>query len=82
MTETITPTAKAIGLRKSLDLMRKPGTRLVQTKSANGPAFYIVPGGYVDRATAAKIINHPQVRAGRDGMWPGMDQTWRMESVK
>jgi hypothetical protein len=69
---------KAIGYKKATDLMRLPGTRLVRTRSAHGDVFYVVPGGYVEPATAAKIIKHPQVIASEDGMWPGMSQTWRL----
>jgi hypothetical protein len=69
---------KAIGFLKAMDLMRLPGTRLVRTRSTTGDVFYVVPGGYVEPDTAAKIIKHPQVVAGEDVMWPGMSQTWRL----
>ena len=70
--------SKAIGYNRAIDLMRLPETRLVQTHSERGTVFYVVPGGYVEPATAQKIISHPQVRASEDGMWPGMSQTWRL----
>jgi len=69
---------KAIGLRKALDMMRKPEVRLIKTRSANGDVFYISPGGYVEPTTAKKLIQHPQVRGAEDGLWPGMSQTWRI----
>ena len=69
---------KAIGLRKALDMMRKPEVRLIKTKSANGDVYYLVPGGYVEPKTAEKLIQHPQVRGAEDGMWPGLSQTWRI----
>jgi hypothetical protein len=66
--------SKPIGLRKALDLMRRPGTRMIVSSGT----YYIVPGGHVDRDVAAKIIAHQQVSAGADGLFPGMDQTWRL----
>jgi hypothetical protein len=69
---------KAIGFRKAIDLMRLPGTRLIQQKTEVGAVHYVVPGGYVSPATAQKIKDHPRVLTGRDGLWPGHEQTWRM----
>ena len=72
---------KAIGLNKALDMMRRPGTRLVKMFSDAVPAgfaHYIVPGGYVTPETAAKIKAHPLVRCSHDGLFPGQDQTWRL----
>jgi hypothetical protein len=69
---------KAIGFKRAMDLMRLPQTRLVRTHSERGPVFYVVPGGYVERDTAHKIIKHAQVHASEDGMWPGHSQTWRL----
>jgi hypothetical protein len=40
--------------------------------------YFIVPGGPVDDQTAQKIKDHPQIRAGKDGLFPGMEQTWRI----
>jgi hypothetical protein len=69
--------SKALNLRCALDLMRKPGTRMIISSGT----YYIVPvGGCVDLSVAAKIIAHPQVSAGEDGLFPGMDQTWRLSS--
>jgi hypothetical protein len=58
---------KAIGERKGIDLMRR-GSTLIQTNSQTGGVFYLAPGGYVEPDTAAKIIKHPQVVAGEDGV--------------
>lgn len=72
---------KAIGLKKALDMMRLQGTRLVQmhtTGSPEGVAHYVIPGGYVEPDVAEKIKTNPQVVAGEDGLFPGHNQTWRM----
>lgn len=72
---------KAVGLKKALELMRQPGTRLVRMytdKAPDGFAHYLVPGGYVEPSTAEKIKDHPLVCASEDGLFPGHDQTWRL----
>jgi hypothetical protein len=67
-----------LSYRKAIDRMRMPETRLVQTHSPQGDAFYVVPGGYVEPDTAEKIIKHPQVVGSPDGLFPNMPQTWRI----
>jgi hypothetical protein len=42
--------------------------------------WFVVPGGPVNDETADRIINHPSVIGGKDGLFPNHDQTWRMES--
>jgi hypothetical protein len=70
-----------ISLNRALDMMRRPGTRLVKmyTNAAReGFAHYIVPGGYVAPEIADKIKAHPLVRCSHDGLFPGQDQTWKL----
>jgi hypothetical protein len=73
-----------IALRRALDLMHRTGTRLVlmhtNTRSGNGVAYFIVPGGAVDRETAEKIKKHPAVTASGDALFPNMSQTWRLRT--
>lgn len=72
---------KAVGIKKAMDLMHRTGTRLVRMctdQSPEGVAYYLVPGGYVAPDTAEKIMKHPAVVAGADGLFPGHDQTWRV----
>jgi hypothetical protein len=57
--------------------MRKPNARLVRMNS-RAEGFFVVPGGPVEDGVADRIMNHPLVRAGRDVLFPGHDQTWRM----
>lgn len=81
MSTAIAQPTKAIGYKKALDMMGRTGTRLVKMRadgSASGFAYYIVPGGYVEPDTAEKIKAHPFVQAMEDGLFPGMDQTWRL----
>jgi hypothetical protein len=71
------PTLK---LEHALQRMRS-GARLVHM---HGPAssanWFIVPGGPVTDIVADKVREHPAVVAGADGLFPGLDQTWRMVS--
>jgi hypothetical protein len=70
---------KAIGYRKAVDMMRKPEGMLIKT----GGVHHLEPGGYyVEPKTAEKLIQHPQVRAAEDGLWPGLSQTWRFTAGK
>jgi hypothetical protein len=44
-----------------------------------GSKHFIVPGGEVSDEVAAKIKASGNVVASKDGMFPGLDQTWRMQ---
>jgi hypothetical protein len=69
----------ALGLARAMEAMRRPDSRLVKMhQGVGGFAFYVVPGGPVEREVADKIKSHPLVRPGADGLFPGHDQTWRM----
>jgi hypothetical protein len=67
-------------LTDAMDAMRRPDARLIQTFSYYGkPDYWIAPSvGRVDPDIAKKIIAHPQVIGGRDALFPGHHQTWRM----
>jgi len=67
----------------AMDAMRKPDARLIQTFSYYGkPDYWIAPGGgRVEQKIAEQIIAHPQVVGGKDALFPGHHQTWRMRSV-
>jgi hypothetical protein len=70
--------AKSIKHDRAVDLMRA-GARLCLMHNNDGFIYYVVPGGPVTTETAEKIKQHPLVRAGRDGLLPGHDQTSAME---
>jgi hypothetical protein len=70
---------KSTKLNKTLDVMRKPDARMIQTNHNGCPDYGIVPYGVrVEAHIARQIINHPQVVGSKDSLFPGMDQTWRM----
>jgi hypothetical protein len=70
-------------LNKAMDLMRRAEARLIQTFSFYGkPDYSIAPGGgRVEQKIAEQIIAHPQVIGGKDALFPGHHQTWRMRPV-
>jgi hypothetical protein len=65
-----------------MDAMRRPGSRLIQTFSYHGkPDYWIAPsGGRVEQKIAEQIMAHPQVEGGKDALFPGHHQTWRMRA--
>jgi hypothetical protein len=72
---------KTLSFNRALDLMRFDGARLLKmhtNASPEGVAHYVVPGGYVTPETAEKIKKHPLVASSHDGLWPGLEQTWRL----
>ena len=64
----------------AMNAMRKPDARLIQTFSYYGkPDYWIAPGGgRVEQKIAEQIIAHPQLIGGKDALFPGHHQTWRM----
>jgi hypothetical protein len=71
---------KPLSYDQAISLMRRPGVRLLKMNGAQA-GFFVVGskcGGRVDDATANKIMSHPLVRSGRDGLWPSHPQTWRL----
>jgi hypothetical protein len=55
-----------------------PGSRLVQTNYNGQAEFWIPPSYRVAPSVAKQIINHPQIIGGKDALFPGHHQTWRM----
>ena len=48
-------------LHRAIDLMRRPGSHLIQTNGRN-PQWYIAPhGDRVDPEIAKQILVHPQI---------------------
>jgi hypothetical protein len=84
--QTIPRTGRAMTVKRSInklndamDAMRRPGSRMIQTNYQGRPDFWVTPsGGRVEPDLAKKIIAHPQVIGGRDALFPGHHQTWRM----
>jgi hypothetical protein len=67
-------------LHRAMDLMRRPGSRLIQT-NGRYPQWHIAPhGDRVAPEIAKQIVAHPQIRGDEDCLWPGLSQTWRINS--
>ena len=69
---------QALRLRKALDLLHRPGTRLMVMHGHDGDEFYVVPGGRLDARDALKILESPDIKSFDDGLFPGQPQQWRM----
>jgi hypothetical protein len=67
-------------LNDAMDAMRRQDARLIQTFSYYGkPDYWISPAGCrVEQNIAEQIMAHPQVEGGKDALFPGHHQTWRM----
>lgn len=62
-----------------LDAMNKPDERMVQTNYHGRPDYWLARSGIrVEPDIAKRIIDHPQVVGGKDALFPGHHQTWRM----
>ena len=71
--------ALPIKYERAVDLMHRRGARLTKMHNGGGGCcHYLVPGGMVDWDTAERIKQHPLVHPGKDGLFPGLDQTWTM----
>ena len=64
---------------RAMDRMRT-GSRLVHRHARGGRNWFVMPGGAVTDEVATKIRSHPRVVASVDGLFPGLSQTWRMQS--
>jgi hypothetical protein len=71
----------ALKLEQALQCMRT-GAKLVRMhgKPSDQHHWFIVPGGSVSDIVASKILDHPSVIGGNDGLFPQHDQTWSMSS--
>jgi hypothetical protein len=66
----------------ALDQMRE-GARLVRMHDKHGLEFYVIVERGRSRKiadeTAAEILRHPKIVGCKDALFPGLDQTFRME---
>jgi hypothetical protein len=70
---------QTLKIEQALRRMRT-GACLVHMHSGTHPgrSWFVVPGGPVTDAVATKIMEHPSVVGGKDGLFPAHDKTWRM----
>jgi MOSC domain-containing protein YiiM len=58
--------------------MHKPDTFLMKMHTNTGTEYFIVPGGRVRSDDAAKIIARPDVVPHSNGLFPGIEQAWKL----
>jgi hypothetical protein len=75
----IRKTAK-VTLHGGLNFLRRPDACMIQTNiNGDRSEHWITPPGVrIEPKVAAQIKLHPQVKAGKDALFPGLDQTWRI----
>jgi hypothetical protein len=59
-------------------LMHRPGTYLMRMHTSTGPEWFVVPGGRVLSDDAAKIIARPDVARHHNGLFPGIEHSWKL----
>ena len=65
---------------QALKYMRS-GSRLLCTHgSPHRYRWFVLPGGALTDEAAANIKRHPSVVGQKDGLFPGHDQTWQMQT--
>jgi hypothetical protein len=65
-------------LKRAIDQMHRPGTRLCKMHSKQGPIWLLVPGGVISDDVANALIDLPNVAGSADALFPHMHQTWRV----
>lgn len=78
--KTVRKTKDQCELERATEMLQKPGARLVRMFTKNPAEFqwYIIPGGPVGIHVAAKLIERPDIIPSKDGLFPRIDQTWRL----
>jgi hypothetical protein len=63
---------------RARELIRDRNRRLMQMNTRWGPKWFIVPGGEVSAATASRLRQMPNIVGAKGGLFPGLDQTWKI----
>ena len=71
---------RTLSLNDALDRMRTGATLIHTHRKANERAWFVHPGGSVTDEVAKQIREHESVVGGKDTLFPGLDQTFRMKS--
>jgi hypothetical protein len=75
----VSKVSSTLKLEQALQRMRT-GACLTHMQAKGPYHWFVVPGGAVTDTVASKILEHPSVVGGKDGLFPQHDQTWRMLS--
>jgi hypothetical protein len=72
----MTKNVPTVSLKRALEGLRRNAVLI--RENGGERRFFVVPLGEVDEETARAICDRPDVVGGRDSLFPGLDQTWRM----
>jgi hypothetical protein len=62
-------------------MLRQPGATLVLAHTGGNSQYRIFPDGWpIPGEVATKLIARPDVRGQGDGLFPGLDQSWRLQA--
>ena len=70
--------APCISLKKAFAALSLPGARMMIMHTAEGDAYFIVPGGRVEQRDAEQIKLRADLETFDDGLFPGHEQSWRI----
>jgi len=76
MTEFLPP--PRLGIKRALELLARPGTRLMVTFTLQSPQgrVYTIGDCYLEPSDAEKLIKRGDVVPFDDGLLDGVKQTW------
>jgi hypothetical protein len=63
---------------RAADLMRAGGVLMQMHERHGGLAWFIVPGGEVTTTVAEELLRRPDCQPNRDGLFPGISQTFKL----
>ena len=69
---------KCMRLKAAEMAMHRRDAFLMKMCTVHGPEFFIVPGGRVRSDDAAKIIARPDVIPHDNGLFPGVERSWKL----
>jgi len=76
---------KYLRFMDAIELLRMPGAFLMQMHTKKGLGYFVIPashaardGGRLKKDDAEKIIAAPDVIPDRNGLFPGITQSWRV----
>jgi hypothetical protein len=70
---------KQISFDRALDAMHRNGAVLLNMHESAGRAWFIWPANVrVPADIAAKLLARADIKGGKDSLFPGLDQTYRM----
>jgi hypothetical protein len=71
-----------LSLRQAEMKLRKPDSYLMKLNTVSGAKYFVVPGGPVSDATARAILARPDIESRDNGLFPGVEQSWRIKRGK